>query len=111
MSLLPLGSQLNLLLELKDLLLATNGPHLLIGRPPHAPLTGPTRKRKAAQPESSWMKRNLTLNALRTTEPVRTPPVFLEYRVKPHPLAPSDVEAVHMAMEETELPANVSSLS
>lgn len=53
------------------------------------------------------MKKNLTLNVLRTTEPVRTPPVFLEYRVKPHPLAPSDVEAVHTAIEETELPANL----
>lgn len=52
------------------------------------------------------MKKNLTLNTLKITEPVRTPRVSLEYLVKPLPLAPSDVETVHMAIKEMELRAN-----
>ncbi len=65
---------------------------------------------KQAQVESSWMKKNLTLNTLKITEPVRTPRVSLEYLVKLHPLDPSDVETVHTAIKEMELPANVSCL-
>lgn len=56
------------------------------------------------------MKKNLTLNMLKITEPVGTLRVSLEYLVKLPPLAPSDVETVHTAIKEMELPANVSGL-
>lgn len=57
------------------------------------------------------MKKNLTLNTLRITEPVQTLRVSPEYRVKLRLQAPSDVETVHTGIKEMELPANVSCLT